>query len=277
MPPKILLALAAFLAALPAAAQTRIGEATAITVEVKGAADGNTRVLKTGDGVFANELIETDDKGVAQFEFLDQTRLAVGSDSSVKLDRFVYDTNRKATDVAIELGRGAFRFISGGSPSDVYKITTSSATLGVRGTAFDLYVAPDGELAVAMIEGRVDVCPHRGACRAHNVVGKFLRLTRDGRFTLHDRWDGSFLRGVSVHAALPFLAGRHVLHPRFHARQAAAAQYARVIPRAIDGAAKGLPKAIHNTTKVLPKAIENTTKAVPKAIVPPLLRDRPLR
>jgi ferric-dicitrate binding protein FerR (iron transport regulator) len=242
---RILLALAALAgAAFPAAAQTKIGQATAITVEVTGDVGGTSRVLNTGDSVFANEVIETDSNGIGQFEFLDQTRLAVGSDASVKLDRFVYDANRKATEVVIQLGRGAFRFMSGGSPSEAYKISTSTATLGVRGTAFDLYVAPDGEIAVAMIDGQIDVCPRGGACRPHNVVGKFLRLTREGRFSLHDRWDGSFLRGVSIHAALPFLARQELLHPRFHAKQTAAARYARHMPRVIERTTKGLPKAI---------------------------------
>ena len=51
---------------------------------------------------------------------------------------------------------------------------TPTATIGVRGTAFDVYVGDTGELAIAMINGAVEVCPHSGACRLHNIIGRFL-------------------------------------------------------------------------------------------------------
>ena len=82
---------------------------------------------------------------------------------------------------------------------------TPTATIGVRGTAFDVYVGDTGELAIAMINGAVEVCPMGGACRLHNIVGRFLHMSVDGIFSLHDAWDGSFLNGVTLKTALPFI------------------------------------------------------------------------
>lgn len=232
---------AAIAFASPAAAQQAVGKAVAITVNVTGARDADSRRLGKGDGIFEHERISTDAKGTGQFELLDQTRLAVGPGSSVKLDQFVYNSDKKATAVAIEVGRGALRFISGRSESKVYSIRTPAATLGVRGTVFDIYVAPDGEMAVAMIEGGIEICPRGGACRMHDVVGRFLRLTPAGVFSLHDRWDGTLLGGMTFGAALPFLAAQNVLTPAFRARPAVASRYIGAIPKALKETGKAVP------------------------------------
>lgn len=246
---------AALFLAAPAAAQQAVGKAVAITVNVTGTNNADQRRIAKGDGVFVNEKISTDTKGTGQFELLDQTRLAVGPGSSVTLDQFVYNTGKKATAVAIEVGRGALRFITGKSDSRVYSIRTPAATLGVRGTAFDIYVTPDGQMAVAMINGRVEICPRGGACRMHDIVGRFLRLTPAGVFSLHDRWDAALFGGVAFGAALPFLATQSMLAPGFRASNSVASRY----------------------VQVLPKAIEQTGKAVPNLLLQPLKQLNPFR
>jgi ferric-dicitrate binding protein FerR (iron transport regulator) len=224
MPTAHLLFLLALLAAAPAAA-AEIGKATAIAASVTGDATGSHRSLKTGDDVFENESIRTDRTGAGQFEFLDRTRLAVGPASTVKLDRFVYSGNRTAKSVAIELGRGAFRFFSGGSDRRAYRIRTVAATIGVRGTTFDLYVADSGALCIAMIEGGVQVCPRGVACRSHSLIGRYLIVTPDSTFWLLDRWDGALLGGASFATAMPFLANQEGLAPRFRAPESIVSRY----------------------------------------------------
>ena len=236
-----------------AEAAPEVGKATAITVEVKGDAAGDIRTLKTGDQVFQEEVIATDAKGVGQFEFLDNTKLAIGPGSSVKLDRFVYGLDRTATAVSIQLTKGAFRFISGKSASTAYQIATPTATIGVRGTTFDVFVADDGEMAVAMINGGVDVCARRGsnACQRHDLVGRFLHLTPAGIISVRDRWDGTFLRTVSFTAALPFIARQNMLLPGFRATGNIAGGYLNAVPRhLLTGPAlaplRGVPQIVPN-------------------------------
>jgi hypothetical protein len=219
-----LLLIVMLLSTAPAAAG-EIGTATVIAATVTGNAAGAARSLRSGDDVFEDELIETDRTGTGQFEFLDRTRLAVGPASAVKLDRFVYNGNRTAKSLAIELGRGAFRFFSGRSGRGAYRIRTVTATIGVRGTSFDLYVADSGALCIAMIDGGVDVCPRGRACRQHSLVGRYLILTPDSTFWLLDRWDGALLGGVSFATAMPFLASQTGLTARFRAPEALMARY----------------------------------------------------
>lgn len=96
----------------------------------------------------------------------------------------MYDGNRSTAKVALELAHGTFRFISGRSRNVSYTISTTLATLGVRGTTFDLYIADSGALCVAPLSGSVVVCPRGRPCRTHGAVGRYLIVTPDQTFWL---------------------------------------------------------------------------------------------
>jgi hypothetical protein len=86
-----------------------IGSATS----VKPQADANSRTLSSGTSVYSRDLIHTGGAGVADLRFHDNTNLSVGPNSSVRLDKFVYDPNKSAGGVAVEATRGSFRFVTG--------------------------------------------------------------------------------------------------------------------------------------------------------------------
>jgi hypothetical protein len=229
------------------AAET-IGKATSIATEVTASLENGKVVLKTGDTVFADQTVSTDAKGVGQFEFRDKTKLAIGPGSTVVLDDFVYNSKASASKVVIGLTRGSFRFITGSSNHDAYDIVTPAATIGVRGTAFDVYVDEKGEMAVAMINGAVEVCPRNAACRLHNIVGSFLHMTADGLFSLHDKWDGTFLRGIQFKRALPFLDNQRLLIPALRGQAKIVGLYAVNAVGAVGDVVKDLPKALPKVT-----------------------------
>ncbi|HVY21580.1 MAG TPA: FecR domain-containing protein [Bauldia sp.] len=228
------------------AATEDIGTATAITTTVTGTRDASAATLKSGDAVFQNETITTDANGVGQFQFNDQTKLAIGPASTIVLDNFVYDSNTSEGKVVINLTAGALRFITGKADHNAYEIVTPTATIGVRGTVFDVYTKDDGEMAVAMIEGAIEVCPKVGACRLHNVVGKFLHMTPLGAFSLRDTWDGSFLTGVPFKLALPFLGDQKNLVPGLRGSTTSIRKYVTV-------AGNDIGKAIKTPLTKLPR------------------------
>jgi hypothetical protein len=244
-----LILLIALVVAAGAEAADGIGKATSVATAVTGNSSGAPRLLNKGDQIFLNEQIETDSKGIGQFEFLDNTKLAVGPGSKVKIDQFVYTGGKSASAVTVELGRGAFRFISGDSNKQAYRIVTPGATIGVRGTTFDVFVADNGEMAVAMINGQVELCPRGGSCRAHGIVGQFLHMTPAGIFSLRRSWDGTFLRGVPFGRALPFIANQNVLAPGFRSAQNVANVYLGLIP--------GLGKGPGILPNLIPPVIPN--------------------
>jgi len=89
--------------------------------------------LSVGAGVHANETVGTDTAGVAGLQFHDQSKLDVGPNSSVRLDRFIYDPNRSTGQVILDATKGSFRFTTGNQNRGPVRIKTPYGTLGIRG------------------------------------------------------------------------------------------------------------------------------------------------
>jgi hypothetical protein len=123
--------------------------------------DGATgqMVLQPEAPVYSGDRIDTGPVGQAQIRFRDDTKLVVGPNSSMIIDAFVFNDDDSARDISINVVRGAFRFITGNSPKDAYTITTPTATIGVRGTEFDVAVEREGTTRVANFGGVTIVCP----------------------------------------------------------------------------------------------------------------------
>lgn len=172
------------LAALPvsdAAAATRIGEAEVVVRRVSGVLAGETRNVQVGNGVFQNETISTEPQGNARLVLLDDTSLSIGSAAAVTLDRFVYEPNGSARSAILTAARGVVRWVSGRSPSGAYQIRTPHASLGIRGTSFDLLVSRT-ETTVVLLSGAVTVCPRQGQgrCAALDRPGAIAVAARSG-------------------------------------------------------------------------------------------------
>ncbi|MEO1749931.1 MAG: FecR domain-containing protein, partial [Pseudomonadota bacterium] len=69
-------------------------------------------------------------------------------------------SSNSANRFAVDAVRGTFRFISGRSPKNAFQISTPHATIGVRGTTFDLNVL--GQTQLASLRGIVDICGSSG-------------------------------------------------------------------------------------------------------------------
>jgi ferric-dicitrate binding protein FerR (iron transport regulator) len=235
-------AMATTFGAAHAVADDSIGTAASVATVVTGKTAAASVTLKTGDGVFQNETLSSDTTGIGQFEFRDGTKLALGPGSSLVLDQFVYAGDSSKAKIVLNLTQGALRFITGNASHDAYQINTPTATIAVRGTAFDVYAKPDGEMAVAMINGAIEVCPHQGACRVHDVIGKFLTMTSDGVFSLRSTWDGTFLKGIPFKAALPFINDQSPLVPALKGSNRVVSTYITATGDTVKKAVRGVGK-----------------------------------
>jgi len=199
------------------AAET-IGAATGITNQVTGRLGAASEQMRDGDPIFQNHMIATGKESQAQFEFSDRTNLAVSENSSIVIDRHVFDPDKGTGEIALNAVGGAFRFVTGLVPKDNITINTPTATLGVRGTTFDLYVHENGEAAVTLIDGEVEICNARRACKVLNAVGKVMHITVDGIISEARDWSDNMVRGVQYAAAFPFLAtSKRGLNKAFYA------------------------------------------------------------
>ena len=92
--------------------------------------------------VFAGETVRTPGSASTVIRFADKTQIQVGANSTIVLDKFVYDPSSGTGDAAIKFGTGVFRFITGDIKNkDAVKLSTPTTSLTIRGTKFILAVA----------------------------------------------------------------------------------------------------------------------------------------
>ena len=185
-----------------AAAAEAVGEA----VEIKTAVTGEQGPLEVNSAVYRDDRIRTSQSGLGQFVFRDGTKLAVGWGSSVVIDRYVFDDSDSVKRLSIKAAKGTFRWISGSSKSSAYQILTPAGTIGVRGTAFDFFVGPDGTTAVVLLNGAAQFCGP-GGCRQLTRRCDCVIADRSGGMTDVKHVDRSVLQTLGTNRALPFLSG----------------------------------------------------------------------
>lgn len=143
--------------AVPAYAQTRVGEAAVVKNEVLRVAGPSTTRINVGDGLLRDETVRTGIDSATRLVMADSTNLSLGPNASLKLDRTVFDDEHHYREVAVRMTSGAFRFVTGHSDKAAYKITTPLATIGVRGTTLDI-LSQRGSSVVVLQDGAATVC-----------------------------------------------------------------------------------------------------------------------
>lgn len=163
----------------PARAQTRVGEAVLVQNQVVRVADSLSMPVSVGDGLMRDETVRTGADSATKIVMADDTNLSLGADATITLDRTVFNDEHSYRDIAIKLTTGAFRFVTGHSEKAAYKITTSVATIGVRGTVLDILSAR-GKTTVVLQEGASRVCAIGGACTELTHPGDTAVITSTG-------------------------------------------------------------------------------------------------
>src|ERR1700712_1808422 len=167
------------LAAGPLSAQARVGEAAVVKNEVMRVQGSATSRINVGDGVVRDEIVRTGMDSAARLVMADSTNLSLGANATLKLDRTVFNDEHTYRDIAIRLTTGAFRFVTGHSEKAAYKITTSVATIGVRGTVLDI-LAQRGSTTVVLQEGASSVCTLSFQCVQLTQPGDTAVITSTG-------------------------------------------------------------------------------------------------
>lgn len=147
------LALLAAVFALPAGAQ-QIGTVASSDPTLRGTPPGAaSRTLSVGTGLVADETVASSASGRGQLLFLDQTTLSLGPNTTIMLDRFVFDPASGAGEVGLQMTEGALRFIGGTlSRGQEATITTPTASIGIRGSTA-LVIYRDGQTYAIFVAG----------------------------------------------------------------------------------------------------------------------------
>lgn len=120
------------------------------------------QILGVDEPVFGEEIIETSDDGGVSIELLDGTELYIGEGSRLALQRFVYDAANQRVRQVLRFVSGSFRVVSGRLAKETFRFETPVATIGIRGTDFEVVVDRFGGTSVAVHEGSVVVKPLSG-------------------------------------------------------------------------------------------------------------------
>jgi hypothetical protein len=154
----VCLAVASGFAATAARAQD-VGNIGAANPRSLGTPPGSAaRDLVIGDRIVNKERIVTTEAGTAQVTFVDRTTLNIGRNSSVTIDKFVYDNQAGAGEFAATMSKGVMRFVGGQiSHSNGATVTTPVATIGVRGGTMTVLFLGGGRLLVISHFGAIEI------------------------------------------------------------------------------------------------------------------------
>ena len=134
-------------------AAVEIGSAFRVVGDVYG--NNLNKRIEVGERLVFNQRVRTGAESATDIIFFDDTDLMIGERSQVFLDDLVYDPAEKKIGGVFELVKGVLRFSSKVSNLNI-KIRTKYASIGIRGTKFDLYSA-NRRTEIAVYEGRVQV------------------------------------------------------------------------------------------------------------------------
>lgn len=174
-------------------------------VAAAGSPTGGGRALRAGSPVYEGDRLVTG-AGNIQILFIDDTKLVVGPNSNLVVDRFLMRGGNRVQKLSVNALRGTFRFITGNSAKNAYDIKTASATIGIRGTAFDF--SSGRETLVAVLEGGVRLCA-RGQCETIPEGCGVGRARRNDVDELGGRAKGQALR------QLPYIVNQGSLNRGF--------------------------------------------------------------
>lgn len=131
------------------------------------AVSGASRPMQRGGEILAGETIETRD-GRVQLRFRDGASMSLQPGTNFRVDRFRFSGERTVAEdgVLMTLIKGGLRTVTGWlgkRDRSQYRIRTTVATIGIRGTEFGARVDESG-LQVTTYAGLVEVCSEV-ACR----------------------------------------------------------------------------------------------------------------
>ena len=104
---------------------------------------GAALAARAGDTVFASDALRTGVGGSVGVTLKDDTRLSLGPNSEVRLERYVYAPGSGGVGMVLKFVRGVAAYVSGRMARlapDSIRLETPAAIVGVRGTTLAIRV-----------------------------------------------------------------------------------------------------------------------------------------
>ncbi len=121
--------------------------------------------LVKGRGIESGDAIVTGATGRAQVRFSDGGLVSLQPNSQFNIANYADKNDPKQDAFLVDLLRGGMRAVTGliGKRNrENFKVTTTTATIGIRGSAFNVAYNPDGTLSVSTELDEIEVCTRSG-------------------------------------------------------------------------------------------------------------------
>lgn len=157
----------------PAASDEPIGNVATLTGTASVTRNNQSAVpLKLKDDIYLNDVLQTSASSTLGVTFNDETTFNLTANASITVDNYIYEDGGKQNSALFDVTRGTVAFVASAvARTGNMKITTPTATLGIRGTTglvevngagggahnIKLYPDPDGHV------GTIDVNDRSGA------------------------------------------------------------------------------------------------------------------
>src|SRR5229473_1371948 len=158
--------------------------------------------LKLKDDIFQNDVLQTSANSTLGVTFNDATTFNLTANARITVDSFVYEDRGKQNKARFDITRGTVAFVAAAvAKTGDMKISTPTATLGIRGTT-GLVEVPEGASAASANNVAIKLYPD-----PDGRVGRIEVNGRDGARL------GSLTQGASGFTIRPGAGGRFAALP----------------------------------------------------------------
>lgn len=163
---------------LASVAGATVGKVIVSVGQVEGMTpQGDVRVLKRRSEVFKTDTLKTYAGAKTQVRFTDGSMLALGENSLFKVEEYEFGSGN--TEKAVyHLLKGSMQTITGAigkTNKQNYALKTPVATIGIRGTYYQLQLTPAGGLVGGVKDGAI-VVENRAGVVQRVVAGEFFQM-----------------------------------------------------------------------------------------------------
>ncbi len=199
--------------ARPVAAE-EVGIAIDVVPEAFVERDGTRMPLAPRQTIESGDVILTGETGNVQLTFRDKTRIVIGPATEFRIDEVTLNQDNRAERFVVTLLGGVFRFLTGDSAKSSYELRTPTATMGIRGTVFDMAVDSGRTTRFVGFDGQVRMCSRWRRCV--QVVGG-CSVVRTGSFGRILPPKDKTERDATLNTLFPFVRDQRRLGASFRA------------------------------------------------------------
>jgi hypothetical protein len=189
-----------------------IGKATLVRPSVKADGAAGSRNLARNAPIYLMDRLSTSSSGVGEITFDDGTKLAISSSARLTIDASVAPGSSRFKKLGLKAVGGSFRWVSGKSPSSAYKIQTPTASMAIRGTAFDVTIR-GGKTYVVLLSGSARLCAG-SRCQRLSSSCDYV-VSGGGSISNTQPIEDAFRRRDEAARLFPFLSNPSSLSSRF--------------------------------------------------------------